>query len=229
MKQTILMIEDNPDIVKINRAVLSGRGYRVLAADTLERGWALFERERPDLILLDIMLPDGSGLDFCRRVRERGGAPILFLTALGESQDIVEGLTSGGDDYLPKPYDLDILCARVEALLRRAARNRPEDALMRMGPLEISVVPPRAARLNGAELPLTPRELALLELLMRNRERYLPYRALYEQVWGAPSVDARPVKQHIHNIRRKLGESSPVIIESSQGKGYRLTLRQDRV
>lgn len=217
--QTILMIEDNPDIMKINRAVFKQR-YRVLEAVTLKEGREILERETPDLIILDIMLPDGSGLEYCEEIRSTLTVPLLFLTALGENQQIVEGLKRGGDDYLTKPYDLDVLSARVEVLLRRH-NAQLEEQVLRAGTLEISKLP-HVAKVEGRDLLLTPRELSLLELLLRQRGQFISTRELYELVWGMEAVDVSPVKQHIHNIRRKLGESAPVAIEAQQGKGYRL-------
>lgn len=222
--QTILMIEDNPDIMKINRTILE-KQYNILEATTLMKGEALLKENNPDLILLDIMLPDGSGLDFCERIRNSSDSnanniPILFITALGENTEIVEGFTRGGDDYITKPYDLDVLSARIEALLRRTTKFDKEPITVEG--LEIGYMPNKA-RLNGRDLRLTPREFSLLEYLLKNHGEFVPSKTLYEKIWGMTSTDSRPVKQHIHNIRKKLGENSPVIIEASQGKGYCLT------
>lgn len=217
--QTILMIEDNQDIMRINRAVLKKR-YRILEAVNLAEGRKILLRERPDLIILDIMLPDGSGLEYCEEIRRDLSVPVLFLTALGENRQVVEGLKRGGDDYLTKPYDLDILSARVEALLRRS-RVQPEQPGLRAGTLEITRNP-HAAIVDGRDLLLTPRELSLLELLMRRRGEFIPTRELYRLVWGIDAGQTSTVKQHIRNIRRKLGEHPPVVIEGEQGNGYRV-------
>lgn len=212
------MIEDNPLILRTNRAQLELEEYRVLATGTLAEGMALAEKERPDLILLDILLPDGNGLTYCREMLGQNGPRILFLSALDTPQDVVAGLRAGGDDYITKPYLMDELLARIEALLRRKSR---EDAPVRIGALELNALAGRAL-LNGRDLLLTPKEFALLEILLRRAPQYIPSRELYEAVWGMRSVDIRTVRQHIRRIREKLGGDAPVRIESEQGKGYRL-------
>lgn len=124
MRKTILLIEDNSDIMKINSKALSMRGFSVLEAATLARGEELLAKRSPDLIVLDIMLPDGDGLRFCKKLRGGSGVPVLFLSALALNTEIIEGFEAGGDDYLTKPYDLDVLIARIEALLRRVEGTR---------------------------------------------------------------------------------------------------------
>ena len=121
---TILLVEDNPHIMKINAEVLSLHGYEVLRAGTAAEAREQLRWHPVNLIVLDIMLPDGNGIELCRELKERYHIPILFLTALGENQDVVEGLRAGGDDYLPKPYDLEVLIARIEARLRSDANSR---------------------------------------------------------------------------------------------------------
>lgn len=117
MTHTLLLIEDNPHIMQINQQALMMQDYHVRAATTIAEGRALFARERPDLILLDVMLPDGSGFSFCEEVRLVSDVPILFLSALGDTAQIARSTRVGGNDYLVKPYDLDVLIDRIEALL----------------------------------------------------------------------------------------------------------------
>jgi len=121
---TILIIEDNPEILALNKAALTVRGYRVLDADTISRGRALFEQENPDLVMLDVQMPDGSGLCFCKELRSRTAIPILFLSGLCASRDIVAGLKAGGNDYVLKPYDLPVLMAKIEAQIRNHRLQR---------------------------------------------------------------------------------------------------------
>lgn len=218
---TILMIEDNPAILRTNRMALESERYRVLEADTLEAGRSLAQREIPDLILLDIILPDGSGLDYCRQIFGQSAPRILFLTAMNTPEDIVAGLRAGGDDYITKPYLIAELLARVEAILRRPKMTQTEPKSLRVGALELNPAASRAY-LAGQDLMLTPKELSLLETMLSRPGQFTTSAQLYELVWGMEAVDTRPVRQHIRKLREKLGENAPVFIESEQGSGYRL-------
>lgn len=221
---TILLVEDNPEIQKVNKRMLELYGYTVAVAFDIEQAWRCMEEAPPDLLVLDIMLPDGSGLAFCEQVREKSDTPILFLTALGEKDDIVGGLRKGGDDYLAKPYDYDVLLARIEALLRRAGRRAPpaED----IGPLRLEYRAGRAY-VNGGDALLKPKEFALLRVLVEDTGRFIPSEKLYETVWGAqPNGDPRTVYVHIAGLRKKLcmDDGSKVNIEHVRGKGYRFVM-----
>ncbi|MDL2234679.1 response regulator transcription factor [Christensenellaceae bacterium OttesenSCG-928-L17] len=220
MKATILLVEDNPHIMKINSEALALHGYRVLEAETLAEGRTLFEAEKPDLILLDIMLPDGNGLDFCEELRaQQMDTPILFLTAMNENSDIVKGLQAGGDDYITKPYHYDVLLARVEALLRRAARLRPAES--RVGNLLILHELHRAT-CNDVDLRLTAKEFSVLELLARSPGKPVPAGVLHKALWGtAAKEDSSAVKTHISRLRCKLeAVGATAIICTERGKGY---------
>lgn len=219
---SILLVEDNRHIMEINRSTLADAGHRVLAAKRLAEARRILETETPDLLVLDVMLPDGDGVNFCAELRAGGSrAPVLFLTAKGEKDDILEGLRAGGDDYLPKPYDLDIFAARVQALLRRV----PLVSVAKIGDIEIEFGARRATR-AGADLLLTPKEFALLEQLWKNRGSFVPTGALYKVVWGMPALQggATTVKEHVYRLRRKLGEDTTVRIETERGKGYQLVV-----
>lgn len=220
-KATILMIEDNPDILRANAAELRMENYRVLEADTLEAGRALAQRERPDLILLDILLPDGSGLDYCRELFGQNAPRILFLSAMNTPEDVIAGLRAGGDDYMTKPYIMGELLARIEAILRRARTAAPQPQTLRIGSLELNTAAGRAY-LAGEDLLLTPKEYAVLEALLARRGQFIASAQLYRLVWGMEAVDTRPIRQHIRRLREKLGENAPVLIESEQGSGYRI-------
>lgn len=218
---TILMIEDNPAILRTNRMALESACYCVLEANTLEAGRALAQREIPDLILLDILLPDGNGLDYCREVFGQSIPRILFLTAMNTPEDMIAGLRAGGDDYMTKPYLIAELLARVEAILRRPAKLQMEPSPLRVGALELNPTAGRAY-LGERDLLLTPKELSLLESLLSRPGQFTTSTQLYEQVWGMEAVDTRTVRQHVHRLREKLGENTPVLIESEQGSGYRI-------
>lgn len=220
----ILLIEDNPHIMKINSEALALHGYRVLEAETLAEGRTLFEAEKPDLILLDIMLPDGNGLDFCEELRaQQMDTPILFLTAMNENSDIVKGLQAGGDDYITKPYHYDVLLARVEALLRRAERGKSAagGAVLHCGALAFDAATNRAM-LDEKDLLLTPREFTILLVLAQNEGRLVSTAELYKRAWGVePNDEVRVVRKHVHRLREKLDAAGGrFIIQTQYGQGY---------
>lgn len=223
-EQTILLVEDEPEIRRLNRSALVRAGYRVHTADTLSRANALLGECAFSLIVLDILLPDGSGLDLCREIRAGMNAPILFLTSLGESEQIVRGLRAGGDDYMVKPYRIEELLARVEALLRRASQTVHPPGRMAFCGLTVDPAAQRAY-LQGRDLLLKPKEYMLLAALLRGRDRCRTAAELYAEVWGmASNEDARTVLVHISNLRAKLRRagSARVAIRRHGDKGYRL-------
>ena len=233
--KTILCVEDNARLLEVNKRMLEMRGYSVLAASNLQEARDMLSRipesssdPRPDIVVLDIMLPDGSGIDFCREIRASLGLPILFLSILGDKNDIVSALRAGGDDYLSKPFDFDVLEARIEALLRRASAAAQDvaDELVLSGVKLDSQS--RRAYVDGSDAGLTQMEFSLLKLLIKNKERFISNEDIYKLVWGADGMfDYRTVKQHIYSIRKKLlGAGTPgVEIESSRGTGYRLVVQ----
>lgn len=218
-KATIVMIEDNKNILENNSELLTLEGYKVLSARTLKEGQDLVEQVKPDLILLDIMLPDGNGMDYCRQLRGGSSIPILFLSALDGSDDKVEGLLSGGDGYMVKPYKNSELLAYIKALLRRTYM---EEVPIRLGALELTFHP-QCGYLNKKKLSLSPAEFSLLACLARNTSRFLPSEELYEKVWDKKeNDDMRTVWEHISRLRKKLECAETVQITSKKGKGYRL-------
>lgn len=224
-KKILLVVEDNADIRDANRRMLELNGYAVMTAGGVEEARRAAAERRPDLAVLDIMLPDGSGLDLCGELRGRyAGVPILFLTVLGENSDVLAGLRSGGDDYLTKPYDYDILLARIEALLRRAGSGSEPSAV---GPFCFDHTAQRVYR-DGEDVLLKPREYALFLLLARNPGSYFRPETLYRLVWAAePGDDMRTVYTHVCGLRKKLGLTGGdrIVIERKRGKGYRLIAR----
>lgn len=223
MNKGILMIEDNQAILRTNRMMLELEGYPVLTAETLEQGREIMKREQPALILLDILLPDGNGLQYCREFLGHNGPRILFLSALNTPEDIIAGLRAGGDDYMTKPYLLEELLARVEALLRRPVVPGHEINSLCIGSLELkNTAGGSRAYLGGKDLLLTPKELALLSILLQKQGEFVLTHVLYEQVWGMKALDTRTVKHHIRRLREKLEKDPQIVIESEQGKGYRV-------
>jgi Response regulators consisting of a CheY-like receiver domain and a winged-helix DNA-binding domain len=224
----VLLVEDNTKIMNANKRMLELNGYTVRTAANIAEAARCISQEAPGLIVLDIMLPDGSGLDFCRELRGSALAvPILFLTVLNESSDIVAGLRAGGDDYLTKPYDYDVFLARIEALLRRAGQTGGTALEQGIGDLTFDTTAQRVYR-NGKDALLKPREYALLRLLAENIGTYFPPEVLYKRVWALPpSRDMSTVYAHISSLRRKLGinDESKLSIEQKRGKGYRLVAK----
>ena len=216
---TILLVEDDGHIMRINSNVLSKAGYRVLQAATLSEAETALKIKKPDLIVLDVMLPDGNGVDWCRAVRGGGKEPpILFLSANNANADILDGLKSGGDDYLTKPYDLDILLARCEILLDKATRV-PQT--VKKGNLRLEL-PSQQAYLRGEDINLSSKEFALLLHFIQNEGMTLTTEAVYEKVWGQPmGADNRAVQRRISELRGKLIEGGcDHTINVVYGKGY---------
>lgn len=219
----ILLVEDNPYIMEINAAALSMKGYRVVRAESATACREQLRLHDVGLVVLDILLPDGNGLALCREIRENYDVPILFLSALGENSDIVEGLRAGGDDYLPKPYDLDVLVARVEARLRAARQLRRR---IRLGALELDLLAGKGYR-DGKDLRLTQKEFSVALYLARSRGRVIPAEELYQEVWRQPMAnDPTALRMTISRLKQKLSEEETgVTITSYRGGGYCLECR----
>lgn len=219
---TILLVEDNPHILRTNRRILEREGYTVLCAGTLQAARKHLAEKQPDALVLDIRLPDGSGLDFCTEVRAMTPAPVLFLTALDEKSSVIEGLVAGGSDYITKPYDVDVFLARIKAQLRLIKMNQTPSRELSYGPVRLDLIAQRAY-LHEKDLLLTQKEYALLLLLMRSEGQTLSAETLYEEVWHLPMAgENRSLKKHLSGVRKKLenGGSEYTII-AVYGKGYR--------
>lgn len=226
----ILLIEDNKEISDYNKKCLEIAGYTVATAATLAEGRKKLASFRPELMVLDIMLPDGSGIDFCREIRAITTCPVLFLTNLTELSQIVKGLRAGGDDYMIKPYRIEELIARIEAHLRRVAM--PSGLRMTVGKDVLSLdARSQRACLNDRDLLLKPKEYQILDYLMQNRNRYVTATELYAEIWGMSSnEDVRTVFVHMSNIRAKLksvDRKSKITIGKSRQEGYRLIPQGD--
>ncbi|HEX4489737.1 MAG TPA: response regulator transcription factor [Acidimicrobiia bacterium] len=219
--RTIAVIEDEASIASAVAARLRSEGYQVEVAADGASGVELCERTRPDLVVLDLMLPGLDGLEVCRRIQRERATPVLMLTARDSETDLVIGLGVGADDYMTKPFSARELVARVGAILRRADRNESDDldgrAVVRLGEVEIDTAS-RRVRLDGELVHLTPTEFDLLVYLAARPSRVATREELLEQVWGydVPS-GARTVDSHVRSLRRKLG--SPVV-RTVHGVGY---------
>lgn len=221
----IILLEDNEEIQRANRRMLELSGYKVETAFSQAQAQELLAEIEPDLMVVDIMLPDGNGLEFVKKVRGRHSMPILFLSALGEKADIVSGLRAGGDDYLSKPYDYEEFLARIEALLRRCGQENEPETVLQLGPLKMDLISGRAY-LNDEDILLKPKEFALLCVLVRNHPRFMTLDELFKSVWSLTAVsDLRTVTVHISKLRHKLGYNASLTVESSRGRGYRLVFK----
>ena len=224
-KRKVLVVEDEKDIRDLIRYNLEQDGFVVLEADEGELALALVKRERPALVILDIMLPGMSGLDICRAIRhddETTAVPILMLTARAAEVDKVVGLEMGADDYVTKPFSPRELVARIKAALRRlqtVAGPGSESAPLDFAKLRIDTAG-RRVTVSGAPVELTAIEFDLLKALAENRGRVLTREQLLEKVWGYDYFgDTRVVDVHLGHVRRKLGDES--LISTVRGVGYR--------
>ncbi len=223
MDERVLLVEDDPSIRTSAEIGLGRAGFRVTAVGDGRAALDAFARERVDVVVLDLMLPEVDGFEVCRRIRHDSGVPIVMLTARSEPTDVVAGLELGADDYVTKPFDLPVLVARVRAVLRRASATT-EPSPVRVGDLEID---PRAfvARRNGADLGLTATEFRLLAALARRPGQVYTREMLLETVWGYDYLgDSRLVDVAIQRLRTKVEDDpgNPTRIVTVRGVGYRL-------
>jgi len=222
MQSTILVVDDEPKIVRLARDYLEKNGFRVVSAGDGGAALTMARRERPDLIVLDLLLPKMDGREVCRILRAESDVPIIMLTALSDESDQIVGLELGADDYIVKPFSPRALVARVRALLRRAQGGVKVPTVIRVKDLEIDTGR-YTVKLKDESLHLTPSEFDLLALLTRHLGQTLTRQQLMDDLYGgaASSVD-RSVDSHIKNLRRKLESASDTcFIETVYGVGYR--------
>ena len=223
----VLLVEDEADILEYNKKQLEERGYRVTALEQAGPAEKIVEEDEPDIMVLDIMLPDGSGIDLCRKIRESFTGPVIFLTSLGESSQVVSGLKAGGDDYIIKPCRIEELAARIEAHLRRVERFQSGEVKTGSPHLTLNTKTQRAY-VDGKDMLLKPKEFLLLYTLVKHRGRYLTADELYAQIWDMNSNDdVRTIWVHISRLRKKLKTQDGkqfADIECEKFKGYRLVL-----
>lgn len=228
MKKNILLVEDDPNILRTNRRILEREGFTVLCASTLQEARAKLTQHTPDVLVLDIRLPDGSGLSFCEEIRPTTFAPVLFLTALDEKSEIIEGLVAGGNDYITKPYDVDEFLARVKAQLRLAQINRlaaEQSKTIKRGPLILDTVAMRAY-LKGEDMLLSGREFSVLLYLVKNEGKTLSAEQLYEGAWNQSMAgNASALWKCISRLKGKLAVSDGrVALTNLRNEGYMLEL-----
>lgn len=222
MGPLVLVVDDEPQIHRFLRPTLEAAGYRVLRAGTGAAALQETATSRPDLVLLDLGLPDLDGQEVLLRLRRLTKVPVVVLSARDRAEEKIRALDAGGDDYVEKPFDVDELLARIRAALRHALAQDGAVALFRSGPLEIDLAG-RLVRVGGMPASLTAKEYDLLALLARNPARVVTHRQLLRTVWGpAHEHDVQYLRVYVGQIRHKLGPEASRLLATATGVGYRL-------
>lgn len=225
MAHQILVVEDDVPLTYTIRTLLTEANYQPIIAHTAEDGLKLAKENHPDLILLDVMVPNMGGWSLCRELRTFTVAPIIFLTALGDTQHIVQGLSLGADDYISKPFDSAEFLARIIAHLRRHTHTAGQRLAFGDGEIDINLAT-HIVQVRGKEVELTPREFSLLITLAKHAGRVIRAEELVSQAWEMDDPDAkRNLKPYIHYLRKKIERdpASPQWINTVRGVGYRFS------
>ncbi|MEX1254063.1 MAG: response regulator transcription factor [Dehalococcoidia bacterium] len=223
MKPRILIVDDETQLRRALTRSLEGHDYAVREAEDGAGALSAFDAFKPDLVLLDLMLPDMGGVDVCRELRRKHQTPIIVLSVIGEEMTKVAALDEGADDYLTKPFGMDELLARVRVALRRGAADRAQQARISSGGLTIDFER-RLVTLDGREVHLTPTEYSLLKYLAFNAGKVLTHTMILREVWGADYVsDTHVLRTCVNQLRSKLNDDagSPRYIRTDPGVGYR--------
>jgi two-component system KDP operon response regulator KdpE len=218
----VLVVDDEPQIIRGLRVILANAGYRVEEATTKKEALDAVSVRPPDAIVLDLVLPDGDGIEVCEDIRRWSQVPIVVLSAVGDERQKVRALDVGADDYVTKPFGSEELLARMRAVLRR--RSEDGDSAVRVGDLEIDLAD-RAVRRNGEQLHLTPIEFDLLSKLAEHPGRLVTHRQLLQEVWGPGYEDeTHYLRVHFAHVRAKIepDPSNPRYVITEPGIGYRL-------
>jgi len=222
----VLAVDDEPGILRLIKLELTPQGFRVLTAENAAEALEIAQEYRPDIALLDIVMPDMSGLELMRELRERGDLPVILLTAKGSDTDKVRGLEMGADDYLAKPFSPDELSARVRAVLRRAVGSTAIDNIVRIDDVEIDLNH-RLVRSGGELISLTRTEWMLMQYLAANAGKVMLNAELLSKVWGPEyRNDLQYLRVWVSRLRHKLEKdpSKPRLIKTFQGIGYMLDI-----
>jgi len=220
----VLVVDDEPQILRGLKVVLRSAGFQVAQAATKREALDAIAVRPPDVIILDLVLPDGNGVEVCEEVRRWSTLPIIVLSAVGDEREKVRALDAGADDYVTKPFGTDELTARIRAVLRRRDTGDGADPLVRVGEVKIDVAARRVTR-DGAEVHLTPIEFDLLRVLAVHRGKLVTHRRLLREVWGPGyGEETHYLRVHVAHIRRKLERdpARPEILLTDAGVGYRL-------
>jgi two-component system KDP operon response regulator KdpE len=221
----VLVCDDEPQILRALRVILREAGFEVLPAATRREALDSAAVQPPDAAIVDLVLPDGDGVDLCRSLREWSELPIVVLSAVGDEAEKVRALNAGADDYVTKPFGPSELIARLNAALRRAAPRDDTEPVVSADGLELDLMAHQVSR-DGEPIHLTPIEFDLLRTLMRNRGRLMTHRVLLTTVWGpAYAGDTQTLRVHVANLRRKIepDPGAPRYITTDPGVGYRFT------
>jgi two-component system KDP operon response regulator KdpE len=222
MSQLVLVVDDEPQILRALQTNLRGAGYEVATAATAQEALSAAAMRPPDAVILDLVLPDGSGIEVARELRARSDGPILVLSVIGEEADKVAALDAGADDYVEKPFGIDELLARLRALLRRAGPST--EPVLEVGKLVIDV-DKRLVTVDGRRVQLTPNEFDLLRVLAQNEGKLMTHPAILRAVWGpAYSGESHYLHVYVSQLRRKLeaDPARPRYLLTEPGAGYRL-------
>lgn len=233
MHNKILVVDDDPNIREVLGVLLSSEGYDVTEAENGQMALDIvFSGANPDVVVLDIMMPDMDGIEVCRRIRQKSSVPVLFLTAKSQDWDKVEAYSTGGDDYLVKPFSQTELLMKIKSLVRRRneydkpAETHESKDTERISENVIIDVRTRSVRKNGKRINLTDKEFDILRYFMEHRGEVVRNKDLYENVWGEEYLTSagNTIMVHVLNLRKKLEDdvSKPKIIKTVWGKGYRI-------
>jgi two-component system, OmpR family, KDP operon response regulator KdpE len=218
----VLVVDDEPQILRALETNLRGAGYEVATAATAEQALSTAAMRPPDAVILDLVLPDGSGIEVCRELRSWSSAPILMLSVVGDEAEKVAALDAGADDYVQKPFGIDELLARLRALLRRAPPS--SEPVLEIGELELDLEK-RLVSVGGRRVQLTPNEFDLLRVLAQNEGKLMTHPAILREVWGpAYSAESHYLHVYVSQLRRKLEDdpARPRYLLTEAGAGYRL-------
>lgn len=228
-KPLVLVVEDDPSVRRLLAVGLAAQGFRVLEALTVLDARRDASQYVPDLVLLDLGLPDGEGIEVLRDVRRWSSLPVIVLSARGQERQKVEALEAGADDYVTKPFGFPELVARIRAAIRRSVRPAaPAGTRFEAGRLAVDLER-RRVTVDGEEVALTPSEYRLLALLVRNADRVVTHGLLARELWGPGAAESNPaLRVHLTHLRRKLSPDprAPALIETLPGVGYRLRLEE---
>jgi two-component system, OmpR family, KDP operon response regulator KdpE len=221
--ERVLVVDDERQILRAMRVILREAGFEVATAASVEEALDALAVRPPGAAIIDLILPDGDGVDICRSIREWSEMPIIVLSAVGDEAEKVRALEAGADDYVTKPFGTNELIARLRAALRRAGRRAPDEPVLRAQGLELDLAAHRVT-VDGDVVHLTPTEYDLLGVLMQNRGRLMTHRVLLREVWGPGyEDDTQVLRVHVANLRRKIepAPSSPRHVLTDPGVGYR--------
>ena len=224
----LLVVDDEPPIRRLLRTSLGAEGFEVIEADSAEKAFATIEARKPEIVILDLGLPDQDGLDVIRRIRKSGSKlPIVVLSSRGDERGKVEALELGADDYVTKPFGIAELVARIRTALRHRFQEQGGEPLFKSGPLEVDLVR-RVVTVSGEEVKLSPKEYDILRLLVLHAGKVLIHRFIMQQVWGAAS-DVQYLRIYVRQLRQKIepDPERPTLIMTETGVGYRLRVECD--